>query len=196
MWDVRPTLCITYLEPTFQRLIRTQVDRSISCVWDVVALFARIGLTMFEPLPANSCWLVCSILCFALFTKTKQDAFDKKLLRISKTCCWTSHPDHWRLLGILGDALGTKSWTLNLISDLWVTSIISLLPRYAWFLVVIVNLRAAIRNFSDLTQAEELLSKQRFLAGSCLTEADIRMFTTLVRFDMVYHGHFKVSCLM
>ena len=46
--------------------------------------------------------------------------------------------------------------------------------------------------FAALDRVEEILSKQRYLAGSQLTEADIRLFTTLVRFDCVYVGHFKV----
>ncbi|MCW8380474.1 glutathione S-transferase family protein [Streptomyces justiciae] len=37
------------------------------------------------------------------------------------------------------------------------------------------------------------LARQRYLVGDTLTEADIRLFTTLVRFDAVYHGHFKCN---
>ena len=46
--------------------------------------------------------------------------------------------------------------------------------------------------FDLFSQVEEILSKKRYLVGSQFTEADIRLFTTLVRFDMVYVGHFKV----
>lgn len=46
--------------------------------------------------------------------------------------------------------------------------------------------------FASLDRVEDLLSKQRYLAGSVLTEADVRLYTTLVRFDPVYVGHFKV----
>lgn len=38
-----------------------------------------------------------------------------------------------------------------------------------------------------------MLGERRYLAGEYLTEADIRLFTTLVRFDAVYHGHFKCN---
>jgi putative glutathione S-transferase len=38
---------------------------------------------------------------------------------------------------------------------------------------------------------EERLTTRRFLMGEHITEADVRLFTTLVRFDPVYHGHFK-----
>ena len=47
--------------------------------------------------------------------------------------------------------------------------------------------------FSALDSVEERLSKQRFLVGTKITEADWRLFTTLIRFDAVYHGHFKCN---
>lgn len=47
--------------------------------------------------------------------------------------------------------------------------------------------------FGSLDWLEELLSKRRYLAGDVLTEADWRLFTTLVRFDAVYVGHFKCN---
>ncbi|MDU9392329.1 glutathione S-transferase family protein [Pseudomonas sp. zfem002] len=47
--------------------------------------------------------------------------------------------------------------------------------------------------FSELDTLEQLLDGQRYLAGEYLTEADIRLFTTLVRFDAVYYGHFKCN---
>ena len=47
--------------------------------------------------------------------------------------------------------------------------------------------------FDTLDWLEDRLSRQRFLMGAALTEADIRLFTTLIRFDTVYHGHFKCN---
>jgi glutathionyl-hydroquinone reductase len=47
--------------------------------------------------------------------------------------------------------------------------------------------------FESLDQWETTLSQQRYLCGNQLTEADICMFTTLYRFDSVYHGHFKCN---
>ncbi len=47
--------------------------------------------------------------------------------------------------------------------------------------------------FETLDWLEERLSKQRFLTGNQITEADWRLFTTLVRFDPVYVGHFKCN---
>ncbi|MGQ7242228.1 glutathione S-transferase family protein [Salinicola sp. V024] len=47
--------------------------------------------------------------------------------------------------------------------------------------------------FACLDRLEARLDTQRYLAGQWLTEADIRLFTTLVRFDPVYHGHFKCN---
>lgn len=47
--------------------------------------------------------------------------------------------------------------------------------------------------FDTLDWLEERLTRSRFLCGDQLTEADIRLFTTLIRFDAVYHGHFKCN---
>ena len=47
--------------------------------------------------------------------------------------------------------------------------------------------------FKALDKAEQLLTDQRFLTGDYLTEADWRLFTTLIRFDAVYVGHFKCN---
>jgi len=47
--------------------------------------------------------------------------------------------------------------------------------------------------FSALDQYEARLSQQRYLLGATLTEADICLFTTLLRFDPVYHYHFKCN---
>ena len=47
--------------------------------------------------------------------------------------------------------------------------------------------------FATLDWLDERLAGQRFLAGTALTEADVRLFTTLVRFDAVYVGHFKCN---
>ncbi|WP_282023931.1 glutathione S-transferase family protein [Limimaricola cinnabarinus] len=47
--------------------------------------------------------------------------------------------------------------------------------------------------FDSLDWLESRLAEQRYLAGDRVTEADWRLFTTLIRFDMVYHGHFKCN---
>jgi putative glutathione S-transferase len=47
--------------------------------------------------------------------------------------------------------------------------------------------------FAELDHLEGHLAKRRYLAGDRLSEADIRLFTTLIRFDAVYHGHFKCN---
>lgn len=47
--------------------------------------------------------------------------------------------------------------------------------------------------FAALDEMEARLARQPWIAGDRLTEADIRLFTTLVRFDAVYHGHFKCN---
>lgn len=47
--------------------------------------------------------------------------------------------------------------------------------------------------FDALDWVEATLTRQRYLAGTVLTEADWRLFTTLIRFDAVYYGHFKTN---
>ncbi|NLY57522.1 MAG: glutathione S-transferase family protein [Gammaproteobacteria bacterium] len=47
--------------------------------------------------------------------------------------------------------------------------------------------------FEMLDELEQRLATQRYLLGDALTEADWRLFTTLIRFDAVYHGHFKCN---
>lgn len=49
------------------------------------------------------------------------------------------------------------------------------------------------RLFAALDRVERLLGERRYLAGDRITEADWRLFTTLVRFDAVYVGHFKCN---
>jgi putative glutathione S-transferase len=52
----------------------------------------------------------------------------------------------------------------------------------------------AVREMFDTLDVLELhLSQQRYLCGCTITEADWRLFPTLVRFDAVYHGHFKCN---
>ncbi|MFE5405964.1 glutathione S-transferase family protein [Streptomyces sp. NPDC056580] len=53
--------------------------------------------------------------------------------------------------------------------------------------------KACTAVFRRLELLAERLAGQRFLVGDTITEADIRLFTTLVRFDAVYHGHFKCN---
>jgi putative glutathione S-transferase len=53
--------------------------------------------------------------------------------------------------------------------------------------------RAYDRLFAELDVLEERLADRRFLMGEQIREVDIRLFTTLVRFDAVYHGHFKCN---
>jgi putative glutathione S-transferase len=53
--------------------------------------------------------------------------------------------------------------------------------------------QAVAELFECLDDLEQHLSRQRYLLGDRITEADWRLFTTLIRFDSVYHGHFKCN---
>ncbi|MHC5652509.1 glutathione S-transferase family protein [Stappia sp. ICDLI1TA098] len=54
-------------------------------------------------------------------------------------------------------------------------------------------LEAVTALFESLDWLEERLATHRYLVGDRITEADWRLFTTLLRFDAVYHGHFKCN---
>jgi len=52
----------------------------------------------------------------------------------------------------------------------------------------------AFRNvFDTLDELEQILSQHRYLVGNTITEADWRLFCTLIRFDAVYYSHFKCN---
>ncbi|HEV8115329.1 MAG TPA: glutathione S-transferase C-terminal domain-containing protein [Acidimicrobiales bacterium] len=53
--------------------------------------------------------------------------------------------------------------------------------------------KAYARLFARLDWLSDRLTGQRYLVGDTITEADVRLFTTLARFDPVYHGHFKCN---
>jgi putative glutathione S-transferase len=53
--------------------------------------------------------------------------------------------------------------------------------------------RGCRKVFEALDQLEERLAKSRYLFNNCIVDADWRLFCTLVRFDSVYHGHFKCN---
>ncbi len=52
---------------------------------------------------------------------------------------------------------------------------------------------AYVRLWTAMDWLEERLAGRRYLPGKTITEADVRLFTTLARFDAVYHGHFKCN---
>ncbi len=53
--------------------------------------------------------------------------------------------------------------------------------------------QAVTKLFDQLDELDAILVNNRFLLGDQVTEADWRLFTTLIRFDSVYHGHFKCN---
>jgi putative glutathione S-transferase len=52
---------------------------------------------------------------------------------------------------------------------------------------------AVSKVFATLDDLEQRLAGRRYLLGDAITEADVRLWVTLVRFDPVYHYHFKVN---
>jgi glutathionyl-hydroquinone reductase len=52
---------------------------------------------------------------------------------------------------------------------------------------------AVTKLFATLDELEDRLAGRRYLLGDAITEADVRLWVTLVRFDSVYHYHFKAN---
>ena len=124
--------------------------------------------------------------------------FDKK----TKTIVNNESSEIIRMLNTAFDGLGAKSG--NYVPDQWLEEIDTVndfvyhrinngvyKAGFATKQEVYEEEVAAL--FAALDQMEERLAGQDYLVGNRLTEADIRLFTTLVRFDAVYFGHFKCN---
>jgi putative glutathione S-transferase len=83
--------------------------------------------------------------------------------------------------------------SINTINDRIYDSINNGVYRAGFATTQIAYEEAFHQLFDALDWVENLLSKQRYLVGQTLTEADWRLFTTLIRFDAVYFGHFKTN---
>ena len=82
---------------------------------------------------------------------------------------------------------------INRINELVYTTVNNGVYRAGFATTQAAYEEAARALFATLDQIEELLSRQRYLAERQITEADWRLFTTLVRFDAVYYSHFKCN---
>ena len=124
--------------------------------------------------------------------------FDKK----TKTIVNNESSEIIRMLNTAFDGLGAKSG--NYVPDQWLEEI-DAVNDFVYHRINNGVYKAGFATkqevyeeevttlFAALDQMEERLAGQDYLVGNRLTEADIRLFTTLVRFDAVYFGHFKCN---
>ena len=124
--------------------------------------------------------------------------FDKK----TKTIVNNESSEIIRMLNTAFDGLGAKSG--NYVPDQWLEEI-DVVNDFVYHRINNGVYKAGFATkqevyeeevttlFAALDQMEERLAGQDYLVGNRLTEADIRLFTTLVRFDAVYFGHFKCN---
>lgn len=82
---------------------------------------------------------------------------------------------------------------INKINDFVYTSINNGVYKAGFATTQIAYDEAVFALFEALDKIEHRLSKHRYLIGNIFTEADIRLFTTLIRFDPVYVSHFKCN---
>ena len=124
--------------------------------------------------------------------------FDKK----TKTIVNNESSEIIRMLNTAFDGLGAKSG--NYVPDQWLEEI-DVVNDFVYHRINNGVYKAGFATkqevyeeevtalFAALDQMEERRAGQDYLVGNRLTEADIRLFTTLVRFDAVYFGHFKCN---
>ena len=124
--------------------------------------------------------------------------FDKK----TKTIVNNESSEIIRMLNTAFDGLGAKSG--NYVPDQWLEEI-DTVNDFVYHRINNGVYKAGFATkqevyeeevttlFAALDQMEERLAGQDYLVGNRLTEADIRLFTTLIRFDAVYFGHFKCN---
>ncbi|QDP01597.1 glutathione S-transferase family protein [Thalassotalea sp. PS06] len=107
-----------------------------------------------------------------------------------------------RMLNSSFDHLGAKPWDfypeslreeIDTINDFVYPNINNGVYRAGFATTQQAYEEAVVELFSALDSLEKRLAKQRYLVGDSITEADWRLFTTLVRFDAVYVGHFKCN---
>jgi glutathionyl-hydroquinone reductase len=82
---------------------------------------------------------------------------------------------------------------INQINDIVYTTVNNGVYRAGFATTQAAYEEAARALFATLDELEQRLSRQRYLVGRQITEADWRLFTTLVRFDAVYYSHFKCN---
>lgn len=99
--------------------------------------------------------------------------------------------------GITGNTLDLYPQALAMHVDRWNERVYSALNNGVYRAGFATSQSAYEQAFADvfreLNNLENHLAEHRYLAGKYLTEADIRLFTTLIRFDAVYYSHFKCN---
>jgi putative glutathione S-transferase len=107
-----------------------------------------------------------------------------------------------RMLGSAFDAVGARPGDLypeplrdaiDAVNDRIYTTLNNGVYRAGFATTQLAYEEAVLPLFDTLDWLEDKLTRSRFLLGAAITEADWRLFTTLIRFDPVYFGHFKCN---
>lgn len=195
---------------------------SLACPWAHRAIIVRvlkglenvIGLTVVDPIRDERGWAFCEpdpVNGFSYLSEAYKASDPRFTGRVTVPVLW-----HIGRGAIVNNESAEIIRDLNRAFDAWGRSDIDLYPQDLAATIDAVNQRvyARINNgvyragfatsqtayeeavtglFEALEELEERLGRQRYLAGDRITEADWRLFTTLVRFDAVYVGHFKCN---
>lgn len=190
---------------------------SLACPWAHRTLIIRalkglekvIDVVVVEPLMLHQGWMLDTDTPFhTIYTQAQSNYTGRVTVPVlwdkeTNTIVNNESSEIFRMLNVEFDALAT-----NKVDDLYPTALQNDIDEMNDFIYPNINngvyktgfattqpaYEEAHGNlFEALDQVEAILSTQRYLLGDQLTEADWRLFTTLVRFDAVYVGHFKCS---
>ena len=107
-----------------------------------------------------------------------------------------------RMFGSAFDGIGAKAgdyypqdlhMTIDMLNDRIYHTVNNGVYKAGFATTQVAYEEAVVPLFETLDWLEDRLADNRYIAGDVLTEADIRLFTTLIRFDPVYFGHFKCN---
>jgi len=190
---------------------------SLACPWAHRTLVLRslkglenaIDISIVEPLMLDKGWtLEGGTPAHTLYTQAQKDYTGRVTVPIlwdtkTQTIVNNESSEIIRMLNVEFDAFATRK-----VDDLYPTALQADIDAMNDFIYPTINngvyktgfatTQAAYEEaytdlFNGLDKVEEILSSNRYLVGDHITEADWRLFTTLVRFDAVYVGHFKCN---
>ncbi|MGK0459234.1 MAG: putative glutathione S-transferase [Candidatus Azotimanducaceae bacterium] len=184
---------------------------SLACPWAHRTLIFRnlkqledvIGVTVVEPLMLDNGWEVKDSLygfdyVYQLYLKSDESYEGRVTVPIlwdkhSETIVSNESEDIVRMMNTAFNSLTGLRTMINEVNERIYLTVNNGVYKCGFATSQLAYEKAYGELFESLDWIEGILSRQRHLVGDSTTEADWRLFTTLIRFDAVYHGHFKCN---